>query len=199
MDQKQIAQTLMKNVRIPAYCVMIFTCSLLNLSEDYKVEKTNILNQWFVKLGWFWTSSLVLTLLLLSIRDDDKESVSKAMFKVIVSTAIWYISVSFFQYVDSTTGFDISGHTFILVFSNLLITSELKLFTAIEPSRKRFVHVQTFKILLLALSILWDFMLLQTALYYHTMLQKMIAAIWAISSWYTLHLLFYIKPKPISQ
>lgn len=176
-----------------AYCVTISICSLLSLPEDYRVDKSNLLNQLFVKLGWFWTLALLTPLMLAPVKSSDKQAVSQEILKLATSTLIWYTSVNLFQYVDNVTGYDISGHTFLLIFSNLLITSELK------NSRHRFEGssdsgktklLQSFP---LVLSLLWDFMLLQTAIYYHTIVQKTIAAAWAFGSWYLMDRLFYEK------
>uniref|UniRef100_A0A6G1SP81 Fat storage-inducing transmembrane protein 2 n=1 Tax=Aceria tosichella TaxID=561515 RepID=A0A6G1SP81_9ACAR len=187
LDSRKIRQTFTQNVRIPVYCCLILVCSLIALPEDYKIDKRNILNQWFVKLGWFWTTALMLPLMFANIRIDDRLSVSKAVFRFILSTILWYFSTNFFQLIDDLIAFDISGHTFILVYSNLLIASELRLSDE-QKSGDSMQHVRLTSLLLTAL---WDFMLIQTALYYHTVLQKTIAAFWAIGSWYLLHVLFY--------
>lgn len=206
MPYKEMSQPIIQNTRIIVYCTLILVCSLLSLPEDYKVSKTNILNQWFVKLGWFWTNILTLPLMFATIKTHDKETVSRAIFRSILSTLLWYTSVNFFQYVDTTTGFDISGHTFLMIFSNLIIASELEISRKMGASNnmtnsniklkagtnleEQLPLIQT---LLFILSVIWDFMLLQTALYYHTIVQKAIAAVWAVASWYVLHMLFYHK------
>lgn len=204
---KEISRPIVQNTRILVYCALILVCSLLDLSEDYKIHKTNILNQWFVKLGWFWTNAFIFPLMFATIRADDKETVSKTIFRFVLSTILWYTSVNLFQYIDDSTGFDISGHTFLMMFSNLIITSELELSrkrTGVDKrlnaktkpafsSRSLEDQIPIIQTLLLILSVLWDFMLLQTALYYHTIVQKAIAAIWAIGSWYILHMIFYHK------
>lgn len=187
LDSRKMQQTFRQNVRIPIYCCLILVCSVIPLAEDYKIDKRNILNQWFVKLGWLWTTALILPLMFVNIRIDDRLNVSKAVFRFILSTILWYTSTNFFQILDDMVGFDISGHTFILMFSNLLITSELRL----SSQHKGLDSMQHVKISSMLLTLLWDFMLIQTALYYHTVLQKTIAALWAIGSWYLLHILFY--------
>lgn len=209
--KENIRKTFLQHHRILAYCGVITGCSLLSLSEDYKIDKRNLLNQWFVKIGWFWTNAFVLPLLFLTIKTDDRESVLKALLRVFVSSFLWYTSVNLFQYIDTATGFDISGHTFLLMFSNLIISSELKLVDKLKAAsasekssqsgdkraRSEDAEQRLFiaKGTLLILSALWDFMLLQTALFYHTLIQKMIAAIWAMASWYILHVVFYHKSQ----
>lgn len=192
-DYSRLKRAVKQNIRIPIYWALILTCSLLSLPEDYKLDKRNLLNQYFVKLGWFWTSSLTLTLLLMTTRMDDRETVFKIVLKWFSSTFLWYTSTNFFEFVDKSVGFDISGHTFILIFSNLIISSELRLLNFENATTSGFsqTHIPTIKTFLFLLSILWDFMLLQTALYYHTIIQKVIAAVWAVASWYILHITFY--------
>lgn len=198
MSDTKMRQVFLKNTRVLVYSSLILVCSLLDLPEDYKIDKTNILNQWFVKNGWGLTSAAIAPLIFKSIEAGDREKVSQTIFRLILSTILWYTSVNLFQYIDTTTGFDISGHTFLLIFSNLMIDSELKL-SNINLSQHRLQKHSAYpdsdvihwKLLVIILSVLWDFMLLQTALYYHTILQKAIAATWAIGSWYILHQLFY--------
>lgn len=199
MDGHKFRRTCVSNTRIPVYCFLVLFCSIISLPEDFKIDKANILNQWFVKLGWFWTSTLLLPLAFSSIRVDDKKNVSLAIFRIILSSILWYVSVNFFQFLDSTTGFDISGHTFLLTFSNLLLSSEMKhseKSTAIsKPEACYAILPEALKLPLLVLRTIWDFMLLQTILYYHTILQKAVALVWAIGSWYLLHTLFYERAE----
>lgn len=195
MDKQKFRQTCTSNIRVPIYCTLVLVCSIISLPEEYKIDKRNIFNQWFVKLGWFWTCSLMLPLTFSSIKVDDRENIALAIFRIILSTILWFVSINFFQLIDDTTGFDISGHTFLLTFSNLLLTSELKhseqscAVNEFKPTGA--ITPQSLKLPLIILRSLWDFMLLQTTLYYHTMLQKTIALVWAISSWYLVHTLFY--------
>lgn len=196
-------QKLVSNNRVIAYCAIILIGSLSSLPEDYRIDKRNILNQMFVKLGWFWTLALLAPLTLAHVKSTDRDAVSQGLLKLVTSTIIWYISVNTFQYIDDLTGFDISGHTFLLIFSNLIITSELR----ISGYRlKQYSDLNSrgklLKVLPLILSLLWDFMLVQTAIYYHTIVQKAIAAMWAFSSWYLIQVLFneqqlhsLIKPR----
>lgn len=191
--------------RIAAYCGIVTLGSMLTLPDDYKVEKTNVLNQYFVKLGWFWTNILLLPLFYLTIADTDRESVAQTFARIICNSGAWYLSVNLFQILDGITGYDISGHTFLLIFSNLIIFSELRLLAGKQQlqderqtkrtgdsvrQQSKLLHLNSLqqlrivKLSLLALTLVWDFMLIQTALYYHTWFQKTLAAAWAISCWY---------------
>lgn len=161
-----------------------------------------------------------------------KKIISKDLTRIIVNTFIWYFSTNSFVAIESVygtcseskyttrtscikigsgkwTGFDISGHTFLLIFSTLIILEELKVMigwehpfghhlNALNQDLKRkknqkhqqFISWNKFSIpirinfvLLTLLTLIWDFMLVQTTLFYHTMLQKAIAALWAIVLW----------------
>lgn len=187
--------------RILAYCCIITIFSLLSIPDAFKIEKSNLLNQWFVKLGWFWTNILLLPFQFSNMKIDDKLELSRTVFRFIISSVFWFISVNLFQMFDGATGFDISGHTFLLIFSNLVIHSELeyqdrrnniKDKNDLKAGHRDISRYQREKLrtYLLSLSKLWDFMLLQTALYYHTWIQKVVGAAWAIGSWYALDFAF---------
>lgn len=174
---------------------MVLVCSFMNPRDDFKIDKKDILNQWFVKLGWFWTCAFMIPLIFSCIRVDDRRNVALAIFRIILSSTLWYLSVNFFQILDNTIGFDISGHTFLLTFSNLLLSSEMKHSETMseinDMKHTSAISPKSLKLPLLALQTLWDFMLLQTTLYYHTILQKAIALVWAICAWYLVHSMFY--------
>lgn len=126
------------------------------------------------------------------------------------------------SHYHQTIPFDISGHVFILVFSNLIFIEECSImskwesmgdrltglsqeFLSLEPStlvsvlnnsanRRLFytwlryrTHATIIRVLfglITTISLLWDFMLIQTALFYHTMIEKLLAFIWALLCWY---------------
>jgi len=112
-------------------------------------------------------------------------------------------------------GFDISGHTFLLIFSNLILIEESAVMIGWEPfghqlfeERQRFQRLQkkhnqyelynryslTLRVVFIAitiLSVMWDFMLLQTSMFYHTMFQKLVAAVWAYIAWFVTYHYIY--------
>lgn len=206
---------------------------LIKALVPYKTEKGHFLNQYFVKLGWFWTLVLLIPFQALtrkSIENRDKWYDLRDVIRVCLITLSWYFSVNSFNYIESSTakcsqlsiksrsaclnkgwswyGFDISGHTFILLFSNLVLIEESKVIAGFEnlgyllDSRwqeqrrlnKEFKHYDLYLKLLVPirvlfisitfLSLLWEFMLIQTVLHYHNFLQKMIAFVWSLGCWY---------------
>lgn len=166
----------------------------------------------------------------------------KALFRLVINTTIWYYSVYLFTIFENWTsgcseeshklldrnscvsygykwapGFDISGHTFLLLFSNFIILEECAVMIGWEifgdhlyAERQDLVkkqeetehqqHLLYLKyqtplrllfVALTALSVIWDFMLMQTSFYYHTMFQKFVAFLWALSCWYVTYRYLY--------
>lgn len=244
----------------------------------FRTEKDNILNVYFVKLGWFWTLVFLLPFQALtrrSISNSTKWYNLSDLSRIVVITFIWYFSVATFSYIEVSTGkcnqlsiksrreclrrgwnwtgFDISGHTFLLLFANLILFEEGRIVNgfenfgylldnknqatrrkAIDEAKKKatdeakrktpdeakneskneargeasnenrnetsnenvknidhydlyhrlLLPVRVLYILMTLLALLWDFMLIQTVLNYHNLMQKLIALVWSVGSWY---------------
>lgn len=112
-------------------------------------------------------------------------------------------------------GHDFSGHTFLLLYALLIINEEVKSYdkgtkkvveaskttsketgdvpTNIERQESEIITkiIRIFYVLLAALTILWEFMLLSTALYFHHTLHKLIAAAIAVFFWYITYYVWY--------
>ncbi|RWS27085.1 FIT family protein-like protein [Leptotrombidium deliense] len=264
------------------FCVIVFGGIVADFAPPIvrafmpiKIMKGNILNQWFVKIGWFWTLVLVTPFVAMtseilrlnvptnenetknntSIKSNNtttsevksrkdyilqlaREKLKKDLIRVVVATVMWWSFTTFFEWFDNYTascsisshktrvaclnvgarwtGFDISGHTFILLFSNLIILEECAAMIGWEPFGNQLnamqqhyqkvygqdyeqhviysryiVPIRIFFLTLTVLTLLWDFMLIQTALFYHTMIQKFVAFVIAASLWYLLYRIVY--------
>jgi len=138
--------------KLVVYCLVVFFVSLLTdiqrPMKSYFSDKNNALNQYFVKLGWGWTLSAVLVLVLLTKIIEHKElrNLSSAIIRLSLATAYWYICANGFVWIDGATssctnpkavtksscieeghtwiGFDISGHCFLLAFCSSVINEE---------------------------------------------------------------------------
>ena len=100
-------------------------------------------------------------------------------------------------------GFDISGHCFLLTYSALVISEELQHkphwpSDAVQTSPENineFQHMniarlltpEVFSLFAGLLSILWEFMLVFTTIYFHTFSQKVLGAVIAIFTWYIIY------------
>jgi len=105
-------------------------------------------------------------------------------------------------------GFDISGHIFLMIFSTLIRIEELAFllekfdefaeFRYLQYTRSRSMNYATpyrfsfslfhivsllALILLVTVTLIWDFMIVQTSFFYHTMSQKLAGFAWAVLAW----------------
>jgi len=214
--------------------------------KTYLAQKSNIFNVYFVKYGWFWT--MLVTVPFVSMTSivytgGNLALMRKNLTRLLIATGIWYLSTNFFDYVDSQTGycilathrtktdcksnsydwingFDISGHTFILMHSLFLMIEEAKVFNEWENFRKkvddmvskedesdeseltaydraqywfnRLTPLIKFNFIVMALlALLWEVMLIATFLYFHTIMHKLLAACAAILAWFFTYKTWY--------
>lgn len=129
-------------------------------SRSYFADPGNFLNQWLVKLGWGWTVSVAGCFTYLTARTYSCGRFSvirNNVLRLVVATVAWFSVTSFFEIVENKSGmcevvrysrketclangflwkgFDISGHCFLLVFSNLFIIEEGKAYLGWERIR----------------------------------------------------------------
>jgi len=104
-------------------------------------------------------------------------------------------------------GFDISGHAFLLTYSALVISEEIqvkRLWSAELRNTRRptwFDHMQLqslvsllVELLFICISlllVLWEFMLVCTSVYFHTIHQKALGAFVALFTWYVIYRVWY--------
>ncbi|CEF65513.1 Fat storage-inducing transmembrane protein 2 [Strongyloides ratti] len=125
-------------------------------SIGYFSEKHNFLNQFIVKLGWFWTLSLTIPFVYIishTNHSGNYQFIIKDLFGLIFATISWYICTEYFIWHEKQTGickiennfkksigreichtsggiwingFDISGHCFLMIYSSLILSEEGK-------------------------------------------------------------------------
>jgi len=168
----------------------------------YTAQPKNILNEYFVKLGWGWTLGLVLPFSLIcgSVFDGWKGAVSAGV-RCAVATGVWFGFTSLFDVLRKTldTNFDISGHAFILIWSNLFLVEEGKAYKGWESVKAAAGEshrplltwlILPARVLLVAmamLSVLWDVMYFSTVLFFHTWEEKIIAISLALFDWWLIY------------
>ena len=225
--------------KVGLYLVFVTVGSCLTdivpVPRTYFADKSNFFNQTFVKWGWGWTLLLLMCFTILSswvYTCGDKRAVWRHLARFLVSTAGWFVCVRLFVYVESITGFctsnkhsditscrragykwlgfDISGHSFLLIHCLLTISEEVKCFKGwegiadlmkveeesspkIKPEQVDFLKlhydvwtpvIKVFFVLLTVLSVLWEAMLIATVLYFHNMPQKLLGALTAVTVWF---------------
>ncbi|XP_071428909.1 acyl-coenzyme A diphosphatase FITM2 [Pithys albifrons albifrons] len=143
-----------------------------------------------------------------------------------VGTAVWYVCTELFVYIENLTGecsittkpgdtprlystkqechqdsgvwsgFDISGHCFLLSYCALMILEEVAVLEglSIDQNSALRVVVNVLFVSLCFLTMIWVFMFLCTALYFHDFSQKLLGVLIGLSGWYGTYRFWYLKP-----
>lgn len=144
------------NLKIAVYLGALFLLSLIadvfTFPKSYFSRSDNVFNQYFVKIGWFWTLFLTVPYVLLTSYTTccGKRRIIATghLSRLLVATIFWYIWTNLFNYVETQygrcnlkgfndkisclknghfwNGFDISGHCFILIYSSLVMIEEAR-------------------------------------------------------------------------
>lgn len=237
-------------VKLAIYACYVTVVSLVTdifpLPPSYFSNRGNVLNQYFVKLGWGWTLLILGSFILVTSYTyccGNLYLVRRHLSRLVVGTFWWYVCTSVFLYVDDLTGvcqfgdqlqykskrecvkagfvwsgFDISGHMFLLMHCLLMISEEARILnswgkiadfikqeeegatgkvTAEEFEKLKSistdykVHFRVSVVLITLLQLLWEVMLLSTTLYFHNMPSKLLAACFAVVPWYITYYVWY--------
>lgn len=221
--------------------------------KTYFAQSHNFLNTYIVRYCWGWTSMLT-GLFVVTAYWGNRIHLVKSFARLAVATAIWFSWTNLFDMIDKYTGqctlkrqelpeafpvkrncfknggkwdsFDISGHSFLLIWCVLFITEESNAITAWHnckeitrlemqngenkvdsqinvsethsdrtlKSLQRFKTifaqsriVETLFVGLALLTLFWEMMLVVTVLYFHTMIEKVIAGLIASFMWYIMY------------
>ncbi|KFQ48975.1 Fat storage-inducing transmembrane protein 2, partial [Nestor notabilis] len=179
---------------------------------------------YFVKVAWAWTFWLLLPFITVTTYQFAKSkllygrmksilAVLRRLSTLLVGTAIWYICTRVFMYIENLTGacstsgkvseprgiwngFDISGHCFLLSYCALMIMEEVAVLEglSIDQNSRLRVVINALFVSLCFLTMIWVFMFLSTALYFHDFSQKLIGALIGLSAWYGTYRSWYLKP-----
>ncbi|CAM4871699.1 unnamed protein product [Rotaria socialis] len=118
-------------------------------------------------------------------------------------------------------GFDLSGHIFLLLYSILIMNEEIRLYDkrtekvdeakkveqnvgdtlsniANQYSTLFDIIIRVLYVLIAALTILWEFMLLSTALYFHKTPDKFMAGVIAVFFWFITYRVWYTSNRSSS-
>ncbi|XP_072947712.1 acyl-coenzyme A diphosphatase FITM2 [Epargyreus clarus] len=144
------------NLKIAVYLGALFLLSLiadvLTFPKSYFSRSDNIFNQYFVKIGWFWTLFLTVPYVLLTSYTiccgKRKLIVTGHLSRLFIATIFWYVWTTLFNVIEMKygrcnsklfddkisclknghfwNGFDISGHSFILIYSSLIMIEEAR-------------------------------------------------------------------------
>lgn len=144
------------HIRILAYLTLLFALSsIADVLPMPKMPFSNInyfFNTYFVKWGWLWTLLLSTPFVFMTSYTyccGKKNQMARHLYRLVIATIFWYAWVNLFVYIESLyglcterrdlktksaclraaskwIGFDLSGHTFILIYSNLVLIEEVR-------------------------------------------------------------------------
>uniref|UniRef100_A0A6V7HM69 FIT family protein n=1 Tax=Bracon brevicornis TaxID=1563983 RepID=A0A6V7HM69_9HYME len=120
--------------------------------KTYFARSDNVFNRFFVKWSWAWLLSVIVPWLLLTSQTIGcgRRSVTiKHVLRIMIATFMWLVCTKWFTYIENTygrcmntkdltlqtkssclkagkfwRGFDISGHSFILIYASLILAEE---------------------------------------------------------------------------
>lgn len=151
--------------------------------------------------------------------------VCKRLTCLVVATAIWYSCTETFFYIEDVTGvcyksdkmaeilegfntkaecrnaghfwdgFDISGHSFILSYSTLLIVEEMvPMLYLVQHYQNRTTVLNALYLALNAIAIIWVWMFACTSVYFHNTFQKFLGTLFGVLGWYMTYKVWYMNP-----
>ncbi|XP_013878017.1 acyl-coenzyme A diphosphatase FITM2 [Austrofundulus limnaeus] len=144
-----------------------------------------------------------------------------------VATAVWYVCTETFFYIEDVTGacyesssllltnldfpskqacrraglhwsgYDVSGHSFILTYSALLIAEETSPMASLRTAALSPLSRTSLGLLYVALNLitlLWLWMFLCTSVYFHDLSHKLLGTLCGLLGWYLTYRFWYLKP-----
>ncbi|KAE8292847.1 Fat storage-inducing transmembrane protein 2 Fat-inducing protein 2 [Larimichthys crocea] len=151
----------------------------------------------------------------------------RRLLSLVVATAVWYVCTEAFSYIEEVTGscletdtsdalkseftskascrragfrwngVDISGHSFILAYSALLIVEETAPMATLKPASLSALSRTVLNLLYVALNlivIIWVWMFACTSVYFHDTSHKLLGTICGLLGWYLTYRVWYLKP-----
>lgn len=127
-------------------------CDFVTVPKSYMSRSDNIFNQYFVKMAWGWNLLFLVPYLLLTSYVyccGNKDKIMKFHFpRIVIATGAWFFWTKSFNIIEATfgrcnvksfytkesclkngfmwNGFDISGHSFILIYGSLVLIEECR-------------------------------------------------------------------------
>jgi hypothetical protein len=155
------------HVKIGVYIGALLICSVLkdfNIvgKNNFFAYKHNFLNQYVVKLGWLWCLVVLVPFIGMTsavYTGFNFKYIFQHLSRVGIATFFWFSLTTLFDAIDTNTGrcahnvirnkkecktnnhewlgFDISGHTFLLMYALLIMLEEVKVFYSWETFHKK--------------------------------------------------------------
>ncbi|CAG9855849.1 unnamed protein product [Phyllotreta striolata] len=144
------------NLKVGIYLACLFVISLiadvLMIPKTYLSRSDNVFNKVFVKFAWGWNLTLLLPFVILTSLIyccGNKQKILKHhMPRIAIATFFWWFWTSLFNFIEASmgrcanvnfttkslclreghvwNGFDLSGHSFILIYGSLFLIEETR-------------------------------------------------------------------------
>lgn len=227
-------------IKAQVILAIIVLCSALQSLETVPdtvfSKKNNFINSYFAKFSWAWTLiwlSLTVSIMGALYSALKVEVLLRHLGRVAVGHVIWFSVTSLIELLDNYTGvctekgvlsakmcrrgghawtgFDISGHIFLLSYCVFMVTEEAaniklevwdgyekdtllehQVVAKMEPGRKRWLmkvyctanyFVEALELYALALVLLWMSIIVASSLYFHTFFEKLLGCALAVLVW----------------
>ncbi|XP_023812689.1 fat storage-inducing transmembrane protein 2 [Oryzias latipes] len=151
----------------------------------------------------------------------------RRLLSLAVATAVWYVCTESFFYIEDATGscfesgassllkksftskascrragfhwhgYDISGHSFILAYSTLLIMEETAPMALVRTARLSALPGTVLALLYVALNlivVMWVWMFACTSVYFHDTSHKLLGTICGLLGWFLTYRVWYLTP-----
>ncbi|XP_023016196.2 acyl-coenzyme A diphosphatase Fitm [Leptinotarsa decemlineata] len=142
------------DLKVCIYLGCLFVISLiadvLTIPKTYLSRSDNIFNKFFVKFAWGWNLTLVLPFVILTsfiyCCGNKQKIVKQHLPRVATATFFWWFWTTLFNFIEASlgrcanntfnvkadclqsgslwNGFDLSGHSFILIYGSLFLVEE---------------------------------------------------------------------------
>ncbi|XP_017291390.1 fat storage-inducing transmembrane protein 2 [Kryptolebias marmoratus] len=180
-----------------------------------------------VSWGWTLLLLTPFVLLSNSAFSRNVSYLGRRLLSLVVATAVWYVCTETFLYIEDITGacyesdtllvtnlnfmtkaacrraglhwrgYDISGHSFILTYSALLIVEETSPMVFLSTATMSLLSKTALSLLYVALNVitvLWVWMFVCTSVYFHDLSHKLLGTLCGLLGWYLTYRVWYLKP-----
>lgn len=253
------------NLKVAVYLGTLFIISLIGdvatIPKMYLSRSDNFFNRYFVKFAWGWNLLLIIPFVVFTTYiyccGQKRRIIKDHLLRIVIATFFWWFWTTLFNIIEASfgrcgqrsfrtkavclqsgnvwNGFDISGHSFILIYGSLFLIEEarcienwdsIKDYLRLEnhhrlsnessqnlnPLRnldndqikelqfyyKKYTPtIRTLFITITLFQLMWDVMLICTMLYYHVMIEKFLAGVIAVLTWFVTYRIWYAHPKLI--
>lgn len=182
--------------------------------------------RYFVKISWGWTLLLLTPFLILYTWIRNGSFLTRRLLSLAVATAWWYIWTEAFFCIEDLTGlcfeknssdvikkeftskascrragfhwdgYDISGHSFILSYSALVIMEEMAPMAFLKTAGLPALPRTALNLLYVALNlivIVWVWMFACTSVYFHDFFHKLLGTMFGLMGWWLTYRVWFLK------